>query len=63
MIKIDLLKNHSSSIPALAKIWHRVLGAAWVPDVPIERVEQNLLKHLNDNVMPLTFIAMDNDNR
>lgn len=62
MIKIDLLKNHPTTIPRLAKIWQEVLGSIWVPDVPIERVEQNFLKHLNENIMPLTFIALDNDN-
>lgn len=61
MITIDILKNHPSSIPALANIWHQVLGSIWVPDISIERVEQNLLKHLNVDVMPLTFIAMEND--
>jgi predicted N-acetyltransferase YhbS len=61
MIKIDLLKNHPTTIPRLAKIWQEVLGSIWVPDVPIERVEQNFLKHLNENIMPLTFIALDND--
>ena len=62
MIKIDLLKNHPTTIPRLAKIWQEVLGSIWVPDVPIERVEQNFLKHLNENIMPLTFIALENGN-
>lgn len=62
MLKIDLLKNHPSTIPRLAKIWQEVLGSIWVPDVSIERVEQNFLKHLNENIMPLTFIVLDNGN-
>lgn len=56
-IKIDLLKNHPSSIPALAKIWHEVLGAIWVPDIPIKQVEDNFNRHLNDQELPLTFAA------
>ena len=61
MIKIDLLKNHPDAIPHLAQIWHEVLGKIWVPDVPIERVEQNFLKHLNDQTLPLTFVALDDN--
>ncbi len=61
MIKIDLLKNHKDTIPLLTKIWHEVLGRIWVPDVAIERVEQNFLKHLNDDIMPLTFVAFHHD--
>jgi hypothetical protein len=48
MIKIDLLKNHPSAIPALAHIWHEVLGKIWVPDVPVERVITRFADHLND---------------
>lgn len=39
MLKIDLLKNHPTTIHRLAKIWQEVLGSIWVPDVSIERVE------------------------
>lgn len=62
MIKIDFLKNNPDAIPRLAKIWQDVLGRIWVPDVPIERVKQNFLNHLNDEAMPLTLVAFDDDN-
>ena len=42
MISIDYLKSHPDTIPALAEIWHEVLGKIWVPDVPMARVEENL---------------------
>lgn len=61
MIKIELLKNHPSSIPFLAKIWQEVLGSIWVPGITIERVEQNFIRHLNDETLPLTFIALVNN--
>ena len=61
MIKIDLLKNHLSAIPALANIWHEVLGKIWVPDVPVERVIARFADHLNDQALPITFIALDDD--
>lgn len=60
MVSIDLLKNHSDCIPQLAKIWHEVLGKIWLPDIPISRVEERFVDHLNDNRMPLTCVAFQN---
>jgi N-acetylglutamate synthase-like GNAT family acetyltransferase len=60
MIKIELLKNHPEAIDSLAQIWHQVLGRIWVPDVPIERVKQRFVEHLNDDSIPLTFVALFN---
>lgn len=61
MIKIELLKNHPNTIPAVAHIWHEVLGKIWVPDVPVERVITRFADHLNDQALPITFIALDGD--
>ena len=61
MIKIDLLKNHPNAIPALAHIWHKVLGKIWVPDIPVERVIARFADHLNDSNLPITFVALDCD--
>jgi len=61
MIKIELLKNHPNTIPALADIWHEVLGKIWVPDVPVERVITRLKESRNDQALPITFIALDGD--
>ena len=61
MITIDLLKNHPKAIPVLTKIWREVLGQVWIPDVSIERVEQKFLQHLNDQILPLTFVALHNN--
>ena len=60
-IKIAYLKDHPEKIPALAKIWHNVLGKIWVPDIPIERVVQRFQDHLNDVLLPITFVAFDGD--
>ncbi len=62
MISIDLLKNHLDSIPTLANIWYEVLGKLWVPDISVERVITRFADHLNDNDLPITFVALD-DNR
>lgn len=61
MIKIDLLKNHPQTIPTLARIWHEVLGKIWVPDVHVERVIARFSDHLNDQDLPITFVALDSD--
>lgn len=61
MIKIDLLKNHPNTIPALAHIWHEVLGKIWVPDISVERVIARFTDQLSDQALPITFIALDGD--
>lgn len=61
MIKIGFLKNHPHTIPALANIWHEVLGKIWIPDVPVERVIARFSDHLNDQDLPITFVALDSD--
>lgn len=57
MIKIDLLKNHPQAIPALANIWHEVLGKVWMPEIGIEEIKSLLYEELNQD-MPLTYIAL-----
>jgi N-acetylglutamate synthase-like GNAT family acetyltransferase len=59
MIKIELLKNHPNTIPALAHIWHEVLGKIWVPDVPTYRVITRLKESLERSIFANHFIALD----
>lgn len=61
MITVDFLKNHPKAIPQLANIWHEVLGKIWVPDIPVERVITRFSDHLNDQTLPITFIALEGD--
>lgn len=61
MFEIDLLKNHPHYIPQLSKIWHELLGKKWVPDVSIERVEMRFGEHLNDENLPLTWVAIQDN--
>lgn len=61
MITIDLLKHHPECIPRCAEIWYEVLGKIWVPDVPVERVIKRFGEHLNENTLPITFVALDVD--
>lgn len=55
-IKIDLLKNHPNSIPAIASIWHEVLGKIWMPEIGIEEIESWYYEELNEE-LPLAYIA------
>ena len=61
MIKIDLLKNHPEHIDRLIEIWHEGIAKTWLPDICINRVQEKLYEHLNDVVLPLTFIALDDN--
>lgn len=61
MITIDLLNHHPQAIPALAAIWHQVLGKVWVPDIPIERVIERFSAQLTAEQLPITFVAFDGD--
>ena len=57
MITIDLLKNKPDAIPALASIWHEVLGKIWMPEIGIEAIESLYYEELHRD-MPLTYIAL-----
>lgn len=61
MITIDLLKNHPEAIERLSTIWYDVLGQIWLPDIPIDRVIHRFREYLNEDVLPLTIIALDQD--
>jgi GNAT superfamily N-acetyltransferase len=57
MIKIDLLKNHPNTMPAVANIWHEVLGKVWMPEIGIEEIEALYYEELQHD-MPLSYIAL-----
>jgi hypothetical protein len=60
MIKIDYLKHHPQHIHPLAKIWVDTIGHIWAPHVTFEEAIQRFQTHLNDDTLPLTFVALDN---
>lgn len=60
-IEIKLLQNHPEAIPALAKIWYEVLGATWIPEASIAKAQVEYANHTNENCLPLTFVAFDNN--
>jgi hypothetical protein len=57
MIKIDLLKKHPQAIPAIANIWHEVLGKIWMPEIEIKEIESLYYEELNENI-PLAYVAL-----
>ncbi len=56
MIKIDILKNNPASIPALANIWHEVLGKIWMPEIGMEEIESLYQEEIKQD-LPVTYIA------
>lgn len=58
MIKIDLLKNHPSAIPALAHIWHDVLGRIWFPELTIKEIESLTFDEINHPDETTSFVAL-----
>ena len=61
MISTDFLKNHPKAIRQLANIWYEVLGKIWAPDVQIEHVITRFEEHMNDETLPISFIALDGE--
>lgn len=59
MITIDYLKHHPQALEQLTQIWHQLLGKIWVPDVPMERVKQRFVEHMQDDQLPLTLVAFN----
>jgi len=58
MIKIDLLKNHPDAIPALAHIWHDVLGRIWFPELTIQEIGSLTYYELNHPNETISFIVL-----
>lgn len=57
-IEIKLLTECQEYIPELAILWYEEISRHWVPDASVERATQNLIKHLNEDKMPMTFVAL-----
>lgn len=61
VIEIKLLVDCLQHIPVLAALWYEQISRHWVPNASLERAKQNLIKHANDEKLPMTFVALDND--
>ena len=61
MIKIKYLSQFSDQIPALAKIWVETIGKEFHPNISLEDMQNKLKTRLNEESLPLTYIALDDD--
>lgn len=55
---IKLLADCQNHIPNLAQLWHEEISRHWAPDSSIEKAEQKLVSHLNNDKMPMAFVAL-----
>lgn len=61
-IEIKLLSDCQQYISQLAKLQFDEISKHWVPGATIERVKQRLIEHANVDKLPLTFVALHNNN-
>jgi hypothetical protein len=57
-IEIKFLADCKEHIPSLAILWFEEISKHWVPNASIDRAKENLLKHINNDKMPLTLVAL-----
>ena len=58
MIKIDLLKKHPHTVPALSNIWHEVLGKIWFPELDVKEIESLTYDEINRQDEAISFVAL-----
>lgn len=60
-IQIKLLTECTDHIPALSRLWYEEISRHWVPGSSIEKAKQKLVEHLNDNSLPMAYVALQDD--
>ncbi len=58
MIKIKLLAQFPNYLPDLAKLWVDTIGQKYLPNVSLDQYIDRLKEHLNEESLPLTYIAI-----
>lgn len=61
MFEIKLLAQCPQYIPQLAKLFYEEIGQHWVCNASIKRAEQRLIDHKNTEQLPLTFVALHDE--
>jgi GNAT superfamily N-acetyltransferase len=61
VIKIKPLSHFTGQIPALADLWISLVGVKHFPDINREFIETQLRASLMSNILPLSYIAVDDD--
>jgi predicted N-acetyltransferase YhbS len=59
--KIKLLTDCQEHIQILAKLWYEEISRHWVADASIEKAKQKLIVHLNNDKLPMAFVALYDD--
>lgn len=59
--EIKLLADCSQHIPYLAQLWYEQIGRPVILNASVEQATQNILKHLNNNSLPLTLVALKDE--
>lgn len=60
-IDIKLLVDCPEYIPYLSKLWYEQISKHWAPNASVDRARENLIKHSNRDKLPLTFVALINN--
>jgi predicted N-acetyltransferase YhbS len=60
-LDIKLLADCPQHINKLAELWYEEIGKPWIPNASVERAKQTYQEHLNSENLPLTFVAIDNN--
>ena len=61
MIKIKYLCEYPNYLPKVAQLWRDTIGQKWRPEITITEIEARFRDHLNKDALPLTYIALDDD--
>ncbi len=57
-LEIRLLTDCQEHIPVLAELWYKEISRHWAPNASIEKAQQKLIEHLNNNSMPMAYVAL-----
>lgn len=57
-VEIKFLIECQEHIPQLAVLWYEGISRIWVPTASVDRAQENLMKHINKDQLPLTFVAL-----
>lgn len=59
MIKIKPLAQFPNYLPDIVRLWSETIGKKWSTTPSIEEVELRFKTHLNEDILPLAYIAID----
>lgn len=61
-IEIKLLADCIEHIPSLAQLQFDAISQHWVPGATVEQVAERLTKHANHEKLPLSLVALQDNN-